>query len=135
MMESLLEDSCSWKGVGGWYAPFLLKSPVKFTAVVCLIAALVTSAWGISRLTDGLDLTDIVPQGTTEHDFLAAQGRYFGFYNMYAVTGRDFEYPPNQKVLYEYHEAFMRVQSIIKNDNGGLPEFWLSLFRDWLIGK
>ena len=36
-------------------------------------------------------------------------------------------------MLYEYHDAFTRVSKIIKNDDGGLPEFWLSLFRDWLI--
>ncbi|KAK4312674.1 hypothetical protein Pmani_015924 [Petrolisthes manimaculis] len=30
--------------------------------------------------------------------------------------------------------SLARVPSIIKNDDGGLPEFWLSLFRDWLTG-
>lgn len=104
-------------------------------AVLCLVAALGTSVWGVTKLTDGLDLTDIVPQGTAEHAYLAAQGRYFGFYNMYAVTTRDFEYPTNQRLLYEYHDSFMRVQNIIKNDDGGLPEFWLGHFRDWLIGE
>ncbi|XP_054278387.1 protein patched-like [Macrosteles quadrilineatus] len=133
LLESLLDESCVWRGVGSWYAPYLCKGAVKFTAVVCMIGVLVFSIWGITKLTDGLDLTDIVPRGTTEHSFLAAQGRYFGFYNMYAVTGRDFEYPTNQRLLYEYHESFMRVHSVIKNDNGGLPEFWLGLFRDWLI--
>lgn len=27
----------------------------------------------------------------------------------------------------------MRVSHVIKNDNGGLPDFWLSLFCNWLI--
>ena len=103
--------------------------------MVILVVILAGSVWGITKVTDGLDLTDIVPQNTDEHAFLSAQGKYFGFYNMYAVTQGDFEYPTNQKLLYEYHEAFMRVPNIIKNDDGGLPEFWLSLFRDWLIGK
>lgn len=103
--------------------------------MVILVVILAGSVWGITKVTDGLDLTDIVPQNTDEHAFLSAQGQYFGFYNMYAVTEGDFEYPTNQKLLYEYHEAFMRVPNIIKNDDGGLPEFWLSLYRDWLIGK
>jgi patched 1 protein len=103
--------------------------------MVTLVVILAGSVWGITKVTDGLDLTDIVPQNTDEHAFLSAQGKYFGFYNMYAVTQGEFEYPTNQKLLYEYHEAFMRVPNIIKNDDGGLPEFWLSLFRDWLIGK
>lgn len=128
-------ESCGWRGLGGWYAGYLLRPPVKFTAVICLLAVLGTSVWGLTKLTDGLDLTDIVPRGTTEHAYLAAQGQYFGFYSMYTVTGGEFEYPTNQRLLYEYHEAFMRVQSIIKNDNGGLPEFWLGHFRDWLIGE
>lgn len=103
---------------------------------LCLLfAVLLASVWGVMKVSDGLDLTDIVPQGTNEYAFLSAQSRYFGFYNMYAVTKGDFEYPTNQKLLYEYHEAFMRVPSVIKNDDGGLPEFWLGLFRDWLIGK
>ncbi|KAJ9578984.1 hypothetical protein L9F63_024909, partial [Diploptera punctata] len=103
------------------YSPVITKSPVKVVSMVALVAVLAASLWGISRNTD-------------EHAFLSAQGKYFGFYNMFAVTQGDFEYPTNQKLLYEYHEAFMRVPNIIKNDDGGLPEFWLGLFRDWLIG-
>lgn len=90
------------------------------------------SIWEAIRLRDGLDLTDLVPQNSNEHAFLSAQAKHFGFYNMYAVTGRDFEYPNNQRLLYDYHDAFMRIKNVIKNDNGGLPDFWLSLFRDWL---
>lgn len=82
---------------------------------------------------DGLDLTDIVPENTDEHEFLSRQEKYFGFYSMYAVTQGDFEYPTNQKLLYEYHDQFVRIPNIIKNDNGGLTKFWLSLFRDWLL--
>jgi len=108
---------------------------LQVVSMVILVMILAGSVWGITKVTDGLDLTDIVPQNTDEHAFLSAQGKYFGFYNMYAVTRGDFEYPTNQKLLYEYHEAFMRVPNIIKNDDGGLPEFWLSLFRDWLLGK
>jgi len=46
----------------------------------------VVSFIGIIRIRDGLDITDIVPRGTNEHSFLAAQSQYFGFYNFYAVT-------------------------------------------------
>jgi len=74
-----------------------------------------------------------VTHQTAEYGFLAAHDKYFGFYNMFAVTQGNFEYPNNQRLLYEYHDAFTRVSKIIKNDDGGLPEFWLSLFRDWLI--
>lgn len=101
--------------------------------MLALIVILIASVWGATKVADGLELTDIVPQETDEHKFLSLQGKYFGFYSMYAVTQGNFEYPTNQKLLYDYHESFVRIPSIIKNDNGGLPEFWLSLFRDWLI--
>jgi patched 1 len=117
---------------GKYYAPFLAKSSVKAISVILLTFVVGISAFSALKLTDGLELTDLVPQNTDEHKFLSVQGKLFGFYNMFAVTQGDFEYPNNQKLLYEYHEAFVRVSNIIKNDNGGLPEFWLSLFRDWL---
>ncbi|XP_049784398.1 protein patched [Schistocerca cancellata] len=115
------------------YAPFIAKTSVKVFSMVLMIFVLAGSVWGVFKVSDGLDLTDIVPQNTEEHAFLGAQEKYFGFYNMYAVTQGNFEYPNNQRLLYEYHEAFMRVPNIVKNDNGGLPDFWLSMFRDWLI--
>ena len=116
------------------YSRLLLKTPIKVLGVVAYIVVMAASVWGASKVKNGLNLTDIVPHQTTEYGFLAAHDKYFGFYNMYAVTQGNFEYPNNQRLLYEYHDAFTRVSTIIKNDDGGLPEFWLSLFRDWLIG-
>ncbi|XP_076637919.1 protein patched isoform X2 [Colletes latitarsis] len=116
------------------YAPFVTRPATKVFGMMILIAVLAGSVWQAIKVNDGLELTDLVPQNSNEHAFLAAQSKHFGFYNMYAVTGGDFEYPNNQKLLYEYHDAYMRIKNVIKNDNGGLPEFWLSLFRDWLRG-
>lgn len=101
--------------------------------MLALIAIILASVWGATKVKDGLDLTDIVPENTIEYEFLSRQEKYFGFYNMYAVTQGDFEYPTNQKLLYEYHDQFVRIPNIIKNDDGGLTKFWLSLFRDWLL--
>ncbi|XP_076353489.1 protein patched-like isoform X1 [Tachypleus tridentatus] len=115
------------------YAPFLQKNCVKVLTVVLFLVVTVVSVWGLFRVEDGLDITDIVPRDTNEHNFLHFQSKYFGFFNMFAVTKGNFEYPTNQKLLYEYHAAFTRVNKIIKNDDGGLPDFWLSLFRDWLL--
>ncbi|XP_071538022.1 protein patched [Panulirus ornatus] len=119
---------------GTVYGPALTHGAVKAAAVVGLIVSVAAAAWGVSRVEDGLDLTDIVPRHTPEYAFLSAQQRYFGFYNMFAVTQGNLEYPSKQPLLHHYYEAFTRVSHIIKNDDGGLPEFWLSLFRDWLIG-
>ncbi|PBC33005.1 Protein patched [Apis cerana cerana] len=43
--------------------------------------------------------------------------------SVWQAIRREFEYPNNQRLLYEYHDAFMRIKNVIKNDNGGLPEF------------
>ncbi|NP_001310737.1 protein patched-like [Parasteatoda tepidariorum] len=115
-------------------APFLLQPLVKFLIVVFGIGLICAGMWGIMQVKDGLDLTDIVPRNTNEYQFLNQRAKYFGFFNMFVVTQGSFEYPTNQQLLYDYHEAFTRVGKIIKNDNGGLPEFWLTMFRDWLIG-
>lgn len=114
------------------YAPFVTRPATKVLGIMLLAAVITGSTWQALRLDDGLDLADLVPLKSDEHAFLSAQTKHFGFYNMFAITGRDFEYPNNQKLLYDYHEAFMRVKNVIKNDDGGLPEFWLSIFRDWL---
>ncbi|XP_012276019.1 protein patched isoform X2 [Orussus abietinus] len=116
------------------YAPFVTRPATKVFGMMLLAGVLGGSIWLAMKVDDGLELTDLVPQNSDEHAFLAAQAKHFGFYNMFAVTGRDFEYPNNQRLLYEYHDAFMRVKNVIKNDDGGLPEFWLGLFRDWLKG-
>lgn len=130
------QDECfNWsikKLVAKHYAPFVTKPATKVVGMIIFAVVLFLSLYEALRLNDGMELTDLMPQNSDERSFLTAQAEYFGFYNMYAITGRDFEYPNNQKLLYEYHDAFMRVKNVIKNDDGGLPDFWLSLFRDWL---
>ncbi|XP_055372521.1 protein patched [Condylostylus longicornis] len=116
-----------------YYTPFLMKSSTKFFSILIFIAAIIFSLFSSFNLQDGLDLIDLVPKNTNEYKFLNAQTSMFGFYNMFAVTQGDFEYPTNQRLLHEYHEAFVRVPHVIKNDNGGLPDFWLTMFRDWLF--
>ncbi|KAF0297659.1 Protein patched [Amphibalanus amphitrite] len=116
-----------------YYSVWLLRRPVRLLVLLASLAAAGLGVWGAAQLRDGLDLTDVVPRGSDEFAFLEAQRRYFGFFEMVAVTQGDFEYPTNQELLHQYHQAFTRVPSVIKNDDGGLPDFWLALFRDWLI--
>ena len=115
------------------YVPLLQRKLVKGLVLVSFLALLVISILGCIRVNDGLELTDIVPRDTSEHKFLNFQRQYFSFFYMYAVTKNNFDYPNNQKLLYEYHQSFTRVGAIIKNDDGGLPPFWLPMFRDWLL--
>ncbi|KAK7490526.1 hypothetical protein BaRGS_00018312 [Batillaria attramentaria] len=112
---------------------FLLEHTfVKVTVVVSFLVLLMVGAWGVAQVRDGLDLTDIVPRDTPEFSFLEAQTQYFGFYSIYAVSKDGFDYPNNQKLLYDYHAAFQGVDHIIKKQDGSLPTFWLIIFRQWL---
>ena len=115
-----------------YYSKWVTKTPVRFLTIVSVLALTGASIYGIGKVEDGLYLTDVVPRNTSVWRFLEAQDKYFGFYNMYAVTEGNYEYPQNQQLMYEYHDSFVRVNNIIKDDDGGLSEFWLSLFRTWL---
>ncbi len=105
--------------------------------LIGFVALLIAGIVGTIRVQDGLDLVDIVPRDTPESGFLQAQDNYFGFFNMYAVTVADFDYSnaKSQKLLYEYHKSYGRVENIIKNNDGVLPDFWLKLMKDWLLGR
>ena len=94
------------------------------------IALVIFGIVGIMKVEDGLDLTDVVPRGTQEYQFLSEQQKYFGFYHMYAVTQKEYDYasPDGQRLLYEYHRGFQHVDQIIKKEDGALPKF-LSLIH------
>ena len=115
------------------YSHWITLTPVKVITIILAMVLLGASAYGINKVEDGLELTDVVPRNTSVWSFLKAQDEFFGFYNMYAVTQDNFEYPQNQQLIYDYHNSFVSVGNIIKDDDGGLPEFWLSLFRNWLL--
>merc|ERR1711962_892268 len=115
-----------------YYSQWVTKTPVRVLTIVASQTLLGAIVYGIGKVEDGLELTDVVPRNTSVWRFLETQDKYFGFYNMYAITEGNYEYPRNQRLMYEYHDSFVRVHNIIKDDNEGLPEFWLSLFRTWM---
>eukprot|EP00057_Strongylocentrotus_purpuratus_P022786 XP_011677260.1 PREDICTED: protein patched homolog 1 isoform X1 [Strongylocentrotus purpuratus] len=115
------------------YAPFLQKTFVKISVLVLFTCLLGASIYGVLIMEDGLEITDVVPRGTREEEFLTIQSRYFSFYNMYAVTQEDFDYTSRQKQLHAFHGAFSAIPEIIREADGSLPTFWLQTFRDWLL--
>lgn len=114
------------------YGPFIKKAYVKVFSIVGFIVLLCVSVYGIVHVKNGLDLTEIVPKHTPEYQFLTAQSKYFGFFNIYLVTKSGVDYPNNQRLLTQYHRSFQSVDKIIKREDGSLPNFWLDLFRQWL---
>ncbi|EPY78956.1 patched 1-like protein [Camelus ferus] len=115
------------------YAPFLLKPKAKVVVIFLFLGLLGVSLYGTTRVRDGLDLTDIVPRETREYDFIAAQFKYFSFYNMYIVTQKA-DYPNIQHLLYDLHKSFSNVKYVMLEENRQLPKMWLHYFRDWLQG-
>ncbi|NWH89736.1 PTC1 protein, partial [Aegithalos caudatus] len=115
------------------YAPFLLKPKSKIVVIFLFLGLLGLSLYGTTRVRDGLDLTDIVPRETREYDFIAAQFKYFSFYNMYIVTQKA-DYPNVQHLLYELHRSFSNVAYVLLEEDRQLPKMWLHYFRDWLQG-
>nr|XP_054508625.1 protein patched homolog 1 [Agelaius phoeniceus] len=115
------------------YAPFLLKPKAKIMVIFLFLGLLGLSLYGTTRVRDGLDLTDIVPRETREYDFIAAQFKYFSFYNMYIVTQKA-DYPNVQQLLYELHRSFSNVAYVLLEEDRQLPKMWLHYFRDWLQG-
>ncbi|NXM56277.1 PTC1 protein, partial [Illadopsis cleaveri] len=115
------------------YAPFLLKTKAKIAVIFLFLGLLGLSLYGTTRVRDGLDLTDIVPRETREYDFIAAQFKYFSFYNMYIVTQKA-DYPNVQHLLYELHRSFSNVAYVLLEEDRQLPKMWLHYFRDWLQG-
>lgn len=77
----------------------------------------------------GLHLSDIILQGTEEHDSLLVREKYFPVYNIFAITRGGLDYPSSQKLLYELHEKYSQVDGVLRDSE---PKFWLSYFRDWL---
>ncbi|XP_040977374.1 protein patched homolog 1-like isoform X5 [Aquila chrysaetos chrysaetos] len=115
------------------YAPFLLKPKAKIVVIFLFLGLLGLSLYGTTRARDGLNLTDIVPRETQEYDFIAAQFKYFSFYNMYIVTQKA-DYPNVQHLLYELHKSFSNVTYVLLEEDKQLPKMWLHYFRDWLQG-
>ncbi|XP_048395423.2 protein patched homolog 1 [Stegostoma tigrinum] len=116
------------------YAPLLLKTESKVVVLVLFMSLLGMSLYGTTMVHDGLYLTDIVPRETKEYDFIAAQFKYFSFYNMYIVSMGGFDYPTSQKLLYDLHKSFNNVKYIVREENKELPKMWLHYIQDWLRG-
>lgn len=68
------------------YAPFLGRMPVKVLVLLFFTLVLGVGVIGMTHLTLGLELTDVVPQGTAPYDFLLARQQYFSFYPMNGIV-------------------------------------------------
>jgi len=116
-----------------YYGPFLQETPVKVVVIVLFAGLLAVGIYGSFQVDDGLEVKDVVPQGSVAHQFVDAQFKYFSFYPMALVTQADFDYANRQKILYSYHEVFKEIPNVIRiPDSEEIPKFWMTFFREWL---
>ena len=72
--------------------------------------------FGVTKIQNGYDLSEMMPQNSPAKEFWHARYKYFSYYNMHVVTqeevnGVRFDYakPENQKLLYDLHANFSKV--------------------------
>lgn len=93
------------------------------------------SLYGATLVQDGLALTDVVPQGTKEHDFLSVQLRYFSLYEVALVTQGGFDYAHSQRALFDLHQRFSSLKAVLPPPATQAPRTWLHYYRNWLQGE
>lgn len=101
-----------------------------FLVRVTVLAAILSQS---SNVRCGLQLRDIIIRGTTEYDSFLVQEKYFPIYNIFAITRGNFDYPTNQRLMYEFYKRIEGVDGIVKGADASRPKFWLPYFRDWLL--
>ncbi|XP_037598787.1 protein patched homolog 2 isoform X3 [Cebus imitator] len=116
------------------FAPLLLQSQAKAIVLVLFGTLLGLSLYGATLVQDGLALTDVVPRGTKEHDFLSAQLRYFSLYEVALVTQGGFDYAHSQRALFDLHQRFSSLKAVLPPPATQAPRTWLHYYRNWLQG-
>ena len=56
-------------------------------------------------------------------------------YNCDLQENFDYASEYGQKLLHSFHHSFESVNNIVRSKDGNFPEFWLEVFRKWLLGK
>lgn len=92
------------------YAPFLGRMPVKVLVLLFFTLLMGIGVIGMTQLTLGLELTDVVPTGTAPYDFLLARQQYFSFYPMNGIVRGKFLL---QFRFYFYFQSFMLISEKI----------------------
>lgn len=115
------------------YSKLLTRKPVHILVWMFKLCIILASLSQIPKIKHGLQLRDIIPQDSPEYEAFSVQEQYFPVYNVFAVTKGNFDYPSNQKLLYDYFNAINRVEGVIKEVDSASQKFWLANFRDWLL--
>ena len=113
-----------------FYSPFLQSYIVKAVIIGIFTIWFGVTVWGCTTVEDGLDLDDILPEGTVEHSFASATADHFAAYGFIVAT-KDINYPDRevQRSLLQMSEEVGRARFVALA--GGLTSNWLQLMIDY----
>ena len=113
-----------------FYSPFLQSYIVKAVIIGIFSIWFGVTVWGCTTVEDGLDLDDILPEGTVEHSFASATADHFAAYGFLVAT-KDINYPDRevQRSLLQMSEEVGRARYVTLA--GGLTSNWLQLVIEY----
>jgi len=113
-----------------YYSPFLQNYIVKFFVLVFCSIWFGLCVWGCFLVEDGLNLDDVIPAGTVEHDFASANVAHFASYSISINTKNiDYANPDVQRALIELSEEVFEARYIVEAE--GFTAYWLKLMTDY----
>ncbi|KAE9554217.1 hypothetical protein FO519_002581 [Halicephalobus sp. NKZ332] len=130
-------ENLPWYSIEGFverhYIPWMKNKVVKFFVIITCIAMLGSGCYGLYKSKLGLELGDVLPEGTAPAAFLKAREKYFSFYPMYTVLqGPNIDYPNQQAKIEELRQELAKSDFVIKIDGKPSEHYWLSLMQIWL---
>uniref|UniRef100_A0A7E4VNZ3 SSD domain-containing protein n=1 Tax=Panagrellus redivivus TaxID=6233 RepID=A0A7E4VNZ3_PANRE len=115
------------------YLPLLHKKPFKIFIVTLCGIMFLSGCVGLWRSKLGLELADVLPEGTAPSAFLKAREKYFSFYPMFSVLkGPGIDYPNQQMKIEELRNEIAKSDFVIKVEGKPSEPYWMSLMRIWL---
>ena len=113
-----------------FYSPFLQSYIVKAVIIGIFSIWFGVTVWGCTTVEDGLELDDILPEGTVEHSFASAAADHFAAYGFLVAT-KDINYSDRevQRSLLQMSEEVGRARYVTLA--GGLTSNWLQSAIDY----
>ncbi|XP_003371998.1 protein patched protein [Trichinella spiralis] len=115
------------------YGPLITRTPVKIGIVVFNLVLVALSIDGVTKISLGLELTDLIPKHTAPYGFLAAREAYFSFFPFSAVLKGPMDIPHKQRLIREYRSAIGEIDYVIRHDGQPSEKYWLSMMTEWLV--
>jgi len=126
-LEASPQDRMDRALVKNYVVPFLANNFVRIGVVVFFCGLWALSAYGMTKLEQGLSTKEITKDDTQEQDFISVRDAYFGFYPSHlSAYENDFSDPEVQS---EYMDVVEKVIALEKNTER--TQGWLKDFLYW----